>query len=181
MLRLTTPPAIPDQYHATVLYALRACYNAIAWRAREDFGVTDLPLYTNEDLFRCPVAESLAVIARAAAGEMRDDDDEDNILHESLQSIAEMIFASPLGGAYEIPAAFWESDLGQMMARAQLWLIGDELITIAEAARIRGVSVQAISQAIDAGRITAYHDPEAGSRQGRRLVSRLQIERQAAE
>jgi hypothetical protein len=176
MIRLTEPPVIPDQYHSTVLYALRAVYNAITWHAREDFGITDLPLFTHEELFLCPVADTLADIARAAAGELQHDEVGDGILRESIQSIAEMLFATPLTNSYEIPVAFWDSDLGQMLARAQLWIEGDELITIAEAARIRGVSVQAISQSVDAGRLRAYVDPNAGHRQGRRLVRRQQVE-----
>lgn len=52
----------------------------------------------------------------------------------------------------------------------------NDLITQAEAARLAAVSVQAISQRINAGTLTAYIDPDSqGQRQGRRLVSLAQL------
>ena len=50
------------------------------------------------------------------------------------------------------------------------------LITLSEAARLRGVSLQAISQAVTRGTLKAYHDPQAPRHQGRRLVLRSDVE-----
>lgn len=52
---------------------------------------------------------------------------------------------------------------------------GIELVTIAEAARLRGITVQAISGALNRGALTTYMDPEANERQGRRLVDRAEL------
>ena len=53
---------------------------------------------------------------------------------------------------------------------------GDELITMAQAAQIAGVTVQAIAGRIDRGALTAYTDPASpGPNQGRRLVRRSDV------
>ena len=71
---------------------------------------------------------------------------------------------------------FCTTALGQMVSRALLQIKGDELITLAEAAEMRGVSVPAISRAVQNGRLTRYVDPDAPKRQGRTLVSRAEVE-----
>ena len=54
----------------------------------------------------------------------------------------------------------------------------DDLITIAEAAKIAGVTIQAITNRIANGSIRHWYNAEApGSRQGARLVSKSEIER----
>ena len=62
-----------------------------------------------------------------------------------------------------------------MCARALLWAYGDQLITLQHAADVARVSVQAVSQAVDAGRLGSFIDPDAPARQGRTLVSRTEV------
>jgi len=51
-----------------------------------------------------------------------------------------------------------------------------DVMTIAEAARALGVSVQAVAQSLDRGAMTIVIDTKAPPRQGRRLVLRSEIE-----
>jgi hypothetical protein len=51
-----------------------------------------------------------------------------------------------------------------------------DVMTIAEAARALGVSVQAVAQSLDRGAMTIVIDTKAPPRQGRRLVLRSEVE-----
>lgn len=176
---MTEAPPIPDQYCQTVREFLSQYWSGRKWELQESFGFHQLPILTNEQLLLTPLAHQLAMIARAAAGEIPDEADDltKGTLHEGIQGLMEDLYAPRgIGTAYHIPATFWDSPLGQMVARAYIWLKGDELITLAEAAEMRGVTIPAMSQAVKDGRLTRYVDPNAGSRQGRTLVSRAEVE-----
>lgn len=152
-------------------------YHRRRWEIEQAFFVS-LPLLTEDKLAASPIADALADIARAAGGEIphSDDGDVEGIIYEAVQDVCERLFAPPgLVGCYMIPPAFWETPIGEMLARALIWCQRDELITIRKAARLAGVTVQAISAAIDAGRLRAFTDPGAPRRQGRRLVRRNDI------
>jgi hypothetical protein len=51
-----------------------------------------------------------------------------------------------------------------------------DVMTIAEAARALGVTVQAVAQSLDRGAMTIVLDTQAPPRQGRRLVLRSEVE-----
>jgi hypothetical protein len=51
-----------------------------------------------------------------------------------------------------------------------------DVMTIAEAARALGVTVQAVAQSLDRGAMTIVIDTKAPPRQGRRLVLRSEVE-----
>jgi hypothetical protein len=129
-------------------------------------------------LFKSALADQLAEIGRAAAGEVRHskDGDIEAVVRAGLQDLVERLFLSPVMGTCEVPAAFWDTPLGRMVAQAWIWVERGELITVAEAARLRGVTTQAISNAVREGRVTRYVDPDAPQHQGRTLVSRSQVE-----
>jgi hypothetical protein len=185
---MSEPPAIPEAYHDTILNFLRQYWSGRKWEMQESFGFYQLPILTDDQLLTRPLADTLAQIARAAAGQIQDPDDLlRGEIYEGIQGLMQDLFAPPgLGLAYHdrgptaapgghIPASFWESNLGQMVARALIWLKGDKLITLAEAAAMRGVSIPAMSQAVRDGRLTRYVDPNARRRQGRTLVSRAEV------
>lgn len=96
-------------------------------------------------------------------------------MQEICQSMAEWLFAIPGYYAYSIPAEWAETDMGTLWWAAHIRAMGDELITIAEAADLAGVSVQAISARIDRGTLRAFTDPSAKQRQAKRLVRRSDI------
>lgn len=98
-------------------------------------------------------------------------------IYEICQGVAEWLFSVPNASTYTIPNSFSETPFGALWAAAFVRVQGDELITIAEAAELAGVSIQAISARIDRGSLMAYTDPmSANSRQGRRLVARGDVE-----
>ena len=94
------------------------------------------------------------------AGEMR----------EVCQSMAEWLFAIPGINSYEIPDQWADTDMGALWWQALLRSQGDELVTIAMAAKISGRSVQAISSRVDRGTLQSFTDTLAPNRQGKRLV-----------
>ena len=133
------------------------------------------------DLATCGLARQLTFIAQAAAGDLPRDDDEEleeQILSDVADLVARLYYVPGIGTTddVDVPAVFWDHPLGQMCARALLWALEGELITLQEAADTARVSVQAISQAVAAGRIAGYVDPDAAERQGRTLVKRVDVQ-----
>lgn len=172
-------PKIPEAYRDAILAFLRLYWQGRRWEMQESFGFHQLPLLTDDQLLTRPLADTLAEIARAAAGEIQHSEDgfAEGVVYQGIQGLMEALFCPPGLTAYDPPPAhWWETDLGHMVARALLWIKADELISLKEAAEIRGVSVPAISRAVQNGRLTRYVDPDAPKRQGRTLVSRAQVE-----
>lgn len=93
-------------------------------------------------------------------GEMRD----------VCQSLAEWMFSIPGSYHYEIPGFWADTPMGALWWQAFIRSEGDELVTIAMAAKIAGRSVQAISARVDRGTMRSFTDPLAPDRQGKRLV-----------
>jgi len=128
----------------------------------------------------CGLAITLTHVANAAAGNLDhhpDGDDEDYLI-DDVGDIVARLFDPPVPGYAEVtqaPAEFWDTPLGVMCARALLWAYEGLLVTLQEAADIARVSVQAISQAVEAGRLTRFVDPDAPERQGRTLVLKRQV------
>lgn len=171
-MTLSNAVEVPEQYRDVVVGAIHQIYHRLKWDAQEQFGLYDLPAAI--DPLRMMIADPLAQIARAATGDARHSEDADGELTECIQTVMEVLFSNSITGFYHIPDEFWSGDLGKMIARARLWLQND-LVTISEAAHISGVSVPAVTQAVDAGRLAAFVDPDAPQRQGRRLVSEAQV------
>lgn len=121
------------------------------------------------------------LIARAGLGLIRLPDDREDAemlrgeVYESCQSLAEWLFGIPGMSSYHIPAIWAEHPMGQLWHLAIVLVGGDELITIAEAARLAGISTQAVHGRIARGKLPAYIDPNAPAHQGRRLVRRSDI------
>ena len=133
------------------------------------------------DLAETGISRQLAFIAQAAAGGLPRDDDEELeewILSSVANLLARLYYAPGIGNVddVDVPDVFWAHPLGEMCARALLWALEGELITLQEAADLARVSVQAISQAVGAGRIAGYVDPDASERQGRTLVKRVDVQ-----
>lgn len=121
------------------------------------------------------------LIARAGLGLIKLPDNREDAemlrgeVYESCQSLAEWLFGIPGISSYHIPAIWAEHPMGQLWHLAIVWVGGDELITIAEAARLAGISTQAVHGRIARGKLSAYIDPNAPAHQGRRLVRRSDI------
>lgn len=168
-MTLSTPIQFPEEYREVVNLAIQRIYSSLKWTLEQQFGFYDMPHIINP--FEMMLSDPLSVIARAATGELQHSDEIDGELVECIQTVMELLFSNPLLSSYHIPDEFWTTPLGEMITRAQLWLRSDELITIVECARRFDITQQAVSQAIDAGRLHGYHDPDAKQRQGSRKVS----------
>lgn len=129
---------------------------------------------TTENVFQMTMEpQEWLTMARYGAGLI---DADNGYIYEICQGVAEWLFAVPGSASYTIPDSFSETPFGALWAAAFVRVQGDELITIAEAAEMAGVTVQAISQRIDRGTLKAYVDPLADNpRHGRRLVKRSDV------
>lgn len=168
----------PEKYSDTIKKFILAFYNDRKWQIEQSFLGIQIPVIDIELLCGSALADQLNQIARAAAGDIdRSDEDAAGEVQECIQGLCEWLFAPPgLYSSYHIPGEFWECDLGQMVARAMIWLERDELITLVQAAEIRHVTVQAISQAVSQGKLRSYIDPDARQRQGRTLVRKGDVQ-----
>jgi hypothetical protein len=97
-------------------------------------------------------------------------DEDHGEMREVCQAMAEWLFAVPGIYSYQIPDQWADTEMGALWWQALLRTQGDELITIAIAAKVAGRSVQAISSRIDRGTLRSFTDPLAPDRQGKRLV-----------
>ena len=128
----------------------------------------------------CPTTGRIGALAgpASAAGEIAHAGDgwaEGEVI-EAVQTLMEISFSSPLATVYMIPPGFWSTQFGQIVLSAQLWASGDELLTLSQAAARAGVSVQAISNALRAGRLRRYVDPAEKNPQRAGRVSRREVE-----
>jgi hypothetical protein len=179
IVKLTPPAQFPAQYAEICLEFLREYWQGRRWEMEQEFGLYDLPHMADEDLVATMIAEKLAQIAHAAAGDYdRGNEDLAGEVYECCQTLAEHLFAVPgLGSSYTIPKTFWDAPLGQMIAVAFIWVEHDQLITIGEAARLAGTSISTISSRVARGALRSYPDPNAPNPQkARRLVRRNDIE-----
>lgn len=134
------------------------------------------------EVFQRPMETALGMqvveIARAAAGELAEDELTRGMVAEGIQGLLQDLFVPPgLAYAYIIPPGFWNKTLfGRMVRDAHLWGRGDELITQTAAAVLVGVSVRAVGQRIDKGQLTLYVDDKELNPQKNRRVSRLEVE-----
>lgn len=102
-------------------------------------------------------------------------------LAADIQAVCEACHAPASGGDYRIPADWWRSGVGRICRLAQSGAGGDaDLMTIAAAAAALGVTTQAVSNALRAGKLRAM--PSAGSDQPARgtrtrLVYRDEVEK----
>lgn len=135
-------------------------------------------------LEQSPLREQIEALCRVANGEIdRASADEYFVgeVVEMMQSLMETLYSHPLENSYDIPAHFWQTQLGQVVAQSQLWLENDTLITLTEAAQIlRGGSEQKdlvyVNDLIKRGSLTRYVAPDEPNPQHAGRVSRKQVE-----
>jgi len=167
----------PEQYREIIQRFLMEYYNRRRWELEQAFLGLQIPLIQHDLIYNSALADQLCDIARAAGEVIEQNGQNESILQESIQDLMERLFAPPgLGPAYDIPGLFWETDFGRMVARALLWIQHDELVTVSEAAKLRGVSLQAISNAVAAGRLRRFVNPDEPNPQRRTLVSKHDVE-----
>ncbi len=155
-------------------------YRAMEQLALKDLGIP-LPAWQGDEaflehLFSSPLAGKLAGIAQAAAQTLdRTDLEVWQKVHDDLNQVLSSMFTVPgaESPAYRVPKEFWSSPIGQMFALARIWLAGDCLISISEAARLAGVPLSTMASRVARGVIQSFPDPSAANPQkAARLVLR---------
>jgi len=125
-------------------------------------------------------AMRITAIAMVAGGDMPHDSAgvREALVLAEVEGLLRRLFWSP--GMREdepvvVPSAFWPTELGKTVARAVLWAKAGDLITMQEAADLRGVGLTAISNAVARGALQRFVNPDAPRRQGHILVSRDEV------
>jgi len=127
-------------------------------------------------LYSTALAEDLRQMATAAAGLIDRTPVSITAVSSVCAMIADWLFApSAAEHANEVPEAFSDSPIGWLWWRANLWCLGDELISMAEAARILGVNTNTINWRIRTGKLRHYLDPLSRQSQRHTLVLRSEI------
>lgn len=165
---------VPEKYRETVREFLINYYTARRAQLLEDFNVR-IPPQSRKDILNSRLARNMAYIARAAAGKLKETETVRSTVMIQVNNMFDRLFSEPMTGVMIQPKNFWSSDLGQVFAQAMAWAWEEELITQTEAADLRGVSLQAINNAIRDGRLIPWKDFSAPERQGRTLVSRREV------
>jgi hypothetical protein len=98
----------------------------------------------------------------------------------ALDDLMTMLHGSAWNGQ-EVPDEFWQSDFGKLVQAVQLWLEGDALITLREAAQVLRGSTEdrdliAINGYIKRGKLTEFVDPSEPNPQKARRVRRGEVE-----
>jgi len=168
----------PKQYQYTIETFLTMYWRDRVHQVQETALGVQIPHVTNDILYQSGFALELAEIARAAVGELERNDYNVGIINETIQSLCERLFAVPgLDYSYDIPVSFWSTELGQIVAMARLWQMGDELITLTEAAKILNIKLPSIKSKVDKGQLMAYFDPASPNPQKERVkLSRKEVE-----
>ncbi len=131
-------------------------------------GSSDVP----EDLLATPAGQKLLTIAQA--GQPGADRAE---IADCISDILAALFGAPGEAEYSVPPEFWETAIGALIAAAQVWAWGDELVSMTEAAKISGKSLSALSQMVDRGRLRCYPDPAEKNPQKRNRLLRSEVEK----
>jgi len=142
------------------------------------FAHPELPIEPHP-LQQSPLHEIITTLVKVANGKTEGQNPGE--VMEMCQDIAETLYSVPLENAYTIPPHFWETDMGQVILRAQIWASGDELITISDAAElVHGENTQnnrmKIQRAIKRGDLTAYVDKAEPNPQRSTRVSKREVE-----
>lgn len=171
----------PEKYKGVCAKFVRE-YFAARKRQIENNFLTNLLTEVQRLVVAKPLETALGVqvveIARAAAGELANDEVTRGLVAEAIQGLLEDLFAPPgLAYAYIIPSSFWnETPFGRMVRDAHLWVREDELITQMAAAEMAGVGRKTVGERIAKGLLSVYIDEKEKHPQKNRRVSRLEIE-----
>jgi hypothetical protein len=163
---------VPEQYRQTILDFLMDYWQKRVWELQT--AVSDANAFqelANDGtwIWQSDLAQNLQLIALAATGEVGRGYVTLGRLAQSIHDLLSRLFVPPDMGHYlierYIPKQLWYEDLGQMVARAQRWLLRDELISLSQAAELLDVHVSAIRNRIYRRTLTPYYDPDAANPQ----------------
>lgn len=132
------PQTITDWTVGQLAWHLQAIHMRLLWGSTPQ-GEPPYAIQIHQAATSSPLREEIALLCRAANGEIaRDDASEQQLaeLADTIQGIVEVTAAPALLASYTIEEGYWATPIGELIAAAQLWLRGDDLISYAEAARL---------------------------------------------
>lgn len=129
-----------------------------------------------------PIRRDLALLIAVANGEHTRSAALVAEAERALQGLLALLRSNALGAPTTLPDDFWRSDLGVVVSRVRWWVLGEDLITISNAAALAfGANTQAnrmrIARAIESGQLEWVPDPSVANPQQNRRVLRPQVER----
>jgi hypothetical protein len=122
---------------------------------------------TIAELRQTPLGYDLRLLASAAHSDVSAD-----AIHSAATRVKDLMLRPLAADVYETPAWFWESGLGQMLARAERVAYGrGGLLSVTQAARLLSVAPGKIEEWVESGLLPAMPDAK-----GRPQISRELIE-----
>jgi hypothetical protein len=121
---------------------ITALYQYINWgllpRIFREWNPNLLPEHIAHEYRSAPLFKDIDLLVRVANGAYRRETAGEEFLEEVLattQAVQGDLRRPPFGPAYmALSDEFAETQLGQVLNRAEVWLLGDELVTLSEAA-----------------------------------------------
>lgn len=169
--------AISERTEQVIKQFLVGWWGDLSWQVRETMLGVEIPPQTDKALYDSGFGLVLRQMANAAEGQAPDTDQERGEVYECCQQVAEWMWARPgMPSSYQIPPAFWQSDIGNLCLRALVWAQQDELIRPSEAARMLGCDPSSVSQYLARGKLTRYEDNSEFNHQRRTRLRRSEVE-----
>lgn len=135
---------------------------------------TDIDVLLPNPIDTSPLVQEWLTLAAAADGQLAPTAGHRFRVRDAFERLAMLLFSVPGDTPVRHPPLTWaKTPMADVVWRAIVWALADDLITIVEAADLVGVTIQAVSQKTPALRF--YIDPTAAQRQGRRLVNRSEV------
>lgn len=117
-----------------------------------------------------PLGQDLLRLARLARGQVREPKEQ---VLEAIESVLQLLFWPAAADDYSVPRAFWDTDLGRMLALAKYRAFDpSELVSIGNAAQQLGVTRPTIYRWMDERTLNYVRDDMSG----RTFVVRLDID-----
>jgi hypothetical protein len=174
--KLNKPASIADPYRPVVLKFLREYFDHEVTTLRENFGIeldpASIPA-NDDDYLRLPIAESCQQFALIAAGQTRGLKQRETRVH--VQVLLDNLFAVPGATRYEMPAAFWLSEFGNMVLLAMVWSMNIELITVSQAVELTGRPHDYFTHAVQRGKLVTYPDVREPNPTKRSRLNKAQV------
>jgi excisionase family DNA binding protein len=144
---------------------------ADAQRLATHLRLTAVVPLTPEELRQGPLGQDLVRLSLVARGRHREAPE---AVLTAVEAILHFLFWPAGADEYTVPRSFWQSDLGQLLARAKLRAFEpQDLLSIGEAARRLGVTRPTIYRWMDERVLDSVRDETSG----RTFVVRRDVER----
>jgi len=138
-----------------------------------------------------PIVTKIELLVQVANGEINRANAREILVgqvSEAVQLVSDLLTTAPgITTNLPVPEAFWDTPIGQVIARAEIWLLGDDLISIRQAARLRyaqeletgEMTIHSIERRInlliEQGDLRAYRDFSISNPQHRKRVLRSAV------